>query len=177
MPFLATKTIKAPTLYTTDTDSATAFKTAVDTLIAERDALIHDKEIAKVRAEVITKEIGPLKRQLSATVDKTERASIKAAIATLEAEQEDVLDTLSLDVGLVLEARAAELSIPTLKAEAQAEHDSWFIEIREYEQSLRKSFHESIKEIIAIRTTNAYDVSNRNLDGLERFIADNRKTV
>jgi uncharacterized protein YlxP (DUF503 family) len=174
MSFLANGTIVAPTLYTTDTDSATAYKTAVDTLINERDTIIQNKVTAEARAEAITKEIEVLKRQLNITLDKSDRTTIKASIVTLETEQEDVWDVMGIKVAEVMEDRITALGIPALQAAALTERNGWFVEINTYSQALRDAFNDSLRDITAIVNTNIYKTSTTNLENLERFISDNR---
>jgi hypothetical protein len=170
MSFLANGTIKAPTLYTIDTDNSKAYKAAVDTLINERDTLQVAYDNAKERAGTIPNELHKRKEELSRTLDKKTREDIKASIVTLEEERTEVVETMDINIKEIMRDKFAEAGVYALQNKAKAEHDGWFAEINEYEQALRSAYHVSIRELASIRGANIYKVTDTNLSNLERYI-------
>ena len=170
MSFLANGTIKAPTLYTIDTDNSKAYKTAIDNLISERDTLDANYLVAKERAGIIPNEIFKLKQELSKVLDKKTREDIKTSIATLEAERIEVADTMDINIKEVMMDKFAKAGVYALQSKAKAEHDGWFAEINEYEQALRSAYRGSLRELMSIREANIYKVTDTDLSNLERYM-------
>ena len=170
MSFLANGTIKAPTLYTIDTDNSKAYKTAIDTLISERDTLNANYLIAKERAGIIPNEIFKLKQELSKTLDKKTREDIKASIDTLEAERTEAAETMDINIKAVMMDKFAKAGVHALQSKAKAEHDGWFAEISEYEQALRIAYNGSLRELMSIRNNNVFKIADDNLSNLERYM-------
>lgn len=166
---LENDTIKAPTLYATDTDRATEFKKAVDSLISERDTLNANYLIAKERANIIPNEIYKLKQELNKTLDEKGRESIKSSIIALEAERTEIDEIMDINIKEVMMDKFAKAGVYELQSKAKAEHASWFKEINAYEQELRSAFNQSVRQLMSIRENNIYRISDNALNDLERY--------
>ncbi|WP_142829032.1 hypothetical protein [Planococcus soli] len=143
MTFLETETIQAPTLYKTNTTAITAFNSVMETITAEEIRLIAQEKQVQQRNVEIPNEIHKLKQTLSGPMKQTERDSTRSSIEELEAERDQVLEALSLNVSETIREKMAQLGIEELKTQAAAEHVLAAKEITTYLNKLTAAYKKS----------------------------------
>jgi len=170
MAFLETKTIKAPTLYSTDNEAATQFKTDMEAIKTERDRLVQEQSTVEARVSENEIELQKLQSELKRTTEPSKRVEIKASIQERIAERENLFDVMGLDIPSIVAAKMIELGVLGSQEQAAAEHARWFEEINDYYKAIDNLYRETKRTIANIRDYNIYKTTTTVLDNMEKFI-------
>lgn len=173
MTFLETKTIKAPTLYKTNTTAVTEFNSVMETIKAERTKLTAQQNQALQRNGEIPNEIHKLKQSLSETLKQAERDFLRSSIETLEVEHDQVLETLSLNVSETIGDKMAALGIEGLKNQAATEHLQSAKEIAAYLSGLTAAYEESRTMARGLLDRNRFKKTETDFENMKRYLSIN----
>jgi len=170
MAILETKTIKAPTLYSTDNAAATQFNTVMESIKVEKVRLLQEQATAEARALVNEVEVRKLQGELRRTNEQDKRVKIKASIQELIAERENLFDVMAINIKEVITERIMESGVLELEPQAAAEHSRWITEINGYLNAINKLFSQSKHELAIIRDQNIYKQTKNDLENFKSFI-------